>query len=229
MLLGDGCLSVDSRHGDFRLAHSPEQRDYLHWKTQLIEEIFREKVIPKRFRFYYPVYKLSNGKSYPGVVAVLHWKKYLGKYLYPKLYPNGKKSAVKLLKQISSDLHLAIWFMDDGSEVRRKPTTRKDGTEYICNPYLSLHTQSYTEGENKLICEWFTSHYAVTPRISNERKGCRLWWRVPESRELFKRIAPYVAAIPSMNHKFRLSLERYWFERPSATPPRKKCNSELKI
>lgn len=213
MLLGDGFIS--ERDGQFGLAHSPKQLDYLLWKVELINTIFREKNLPRRFHLRKVVYNVK-GKKYAGYQANLYWKDYLRR-LYKKAY-NGKfKNHEYLLSQINSDLHLAIWFMDDGTETRRT-SKRKDGTVYTCNPYFRLCTYStFTDGGHIYIVDWFRRKYEVSPRIVNTKKGKYLVFNTEDSRLLFKRMEKYFKDLESMRYKFRLAFERYYTERPSAS------------
>lgn len=203
MLLGDGFIS--SRDYNLGFGHSLKQRDYALWKAELLNSIFRDKNLPRRCKTSMLRHKVK-GKIYPAIHVNLYWKDYFER-LQRKIY-KPKKTVKYLLDQVSEDIHLAIWFMDDGSEERRS-TTRKDGSKYVCNPYLRLYTYGFTDGEQNLICQWFESRYHVSPRIVNTAKGAYLRWTVKDSEILFKKMKSYVTQIESMQQKFRLSIERY--------------------
>ena len=202
MLLGDGFISTRDNH--FGFGHAWRCRDYAAWKVELINQIFREKNLPRRCK----VHKLKHtvkGRDHFAIHVNLYWKAYLSR-LHRRIY-KPKKQVQYLLSQVSDPLHLAIWFMDDGSEERRK-TTRKDGSEYVCNPYLRLHTYGFTAGEQNLICEWFEFHFHVKTKQVHTAKGVYLRWTVADSSKLFRLIKSHIV-VPTMREKFRLCLERY--------------------
>lgn len=203
MLIGDGCLP-DVKWPCFYLGHSAKQEDYLRWKISKINSIFEKKNLDLKFS---RISSILVKKKYRVVQSQLSWK-YL-KILRNRIY-KPKKRVDYLLSQMPDIIHLAIWFMDDGSEERRK-TKRKDGTFRSCNPYLRLHTYAYTEGEHNLICQWFKSKYDVEPKVCVTAKGPYIRFTVFDSKKLFYQIAPYILQIPSMREKFKLSLQRYWF------------------
>lgn len=203
MLLGDGYIG--SRDFEFGFGHSLKQQDYALWKAEKINSIFREKNLPRRCKTKQIDHKVK-GKTYPAIHVNMWWKDYF-KRVHAKVY-KPKKGVEYILRQPLEDIHLAIWFMDDGSETRRK-TARVDGTEYTCNPYLRLHTYAFTEGQHNLIREWFSRKYQVEPKLTKTSKGIYIRFTVKDSEVLFKRIRCYLEQVESMRDKFQLSLERY--------------------
>lgn len=223
MLLGDGCIYLSDKENPkksrafYAMNHGSGQRDYALWKAELINEIFREKNLPKRCTFSQSKkVDKKTGKTYLGIYVKLSWTKYL-RHLGPKCYRylkgERRKNMEYLLKQVYSDLHLAIWFMDDGAEKRHKNTR---GTRHIrkyINPFYELCTYGYTEGQCQLAKEWFERKYNVSPKIHYDpcrgKNGYRLRFTCPESKKLFQLLEPYFSQIPSMKQKFWLSFERY--------------------
>jgi hypothetical protein len=225
MLLGDGSLVKDPcRHRNtknfivhYSMSHSTKQQDYLKYKVNEIDKIFKKKNLERRCRLHspYSVTLKSTDKTYYAQKAKLHWSKYF-KFLYPRIYKdkNGKrtKTIKYLLNNISSDKHLFIFFGDDGCEVRSKGK-HKDGTEYYRKPKLRLYINNFTQGEAQLLKQWFESKYNISPMINHSgirnNKKPILNFSPEDSEKVFQHIKVYVKQIPSMRKKFWLSLERY--------------------
>lgn len=221
MLLGDGNLGPNN-YGtvSFRCGHSTKQEDFALWKVELIDRIFREKGLPRRCKVYYK----KDRRFDPPLCSVhyhLNWHKYL-RFLYRWVYKNGKtidgvyrygiKRIEPLLKEIDSDLHVAIWFGDDGYEEHHR-NRHVDGSVYLTNPRLMLATNGFTEGEVRVAKEWFQKTYGLDPRIvfSSRKTGRRpiLRFVAKDSRLLFERIGPLLSHLDSMQGKFSLAYERY--------------------
>lgn len=216
MLLGDSSIYIGThpRHtsGTLWTEHSKAQEDYLLWKKDQIDNIFRKKKLNRSCKVYHRSREDSRtGKTYHSSSIALGWKTYLTllhKRIYKKKGNKNVKKVEYLLKNISSDKHLAIWFMDDVSESKSKARHR-DGTQYYKNPYFRLGTYCFTQGECQLIKEWFERKYEVSPSINQYKHGPILQFSVKDSRKLFPHIRPFVLQIPSMHKKFKLCLERY--------------------
>ena len=231
MLLGDASITrskVKNRKDYFShvfaFSHSTKQEDYLLYKVQLINEIFEQKNLDRRMKTHNYTAKLvykDVPKEYSVVKAKLSWETYFKLFYYRAYKYNSvedkyKKSMEYLLSQIDSDKHLFLWFADDGCEIRTKKKHKRSGEwtgDYIGNPKLRLYTNSCTQGEINLIIEWFKKNYSVTPMQNHSGKVNNskpiLNFSPKDSKLLFSHIAVYVKQIPSMRHKFRLSLERY--------------------
>jgi hypothetical protein len=217
MLIGDGYMSVYDTPGHtagaFWIEHSSKQLDYLLWKKDQIDTIFRKKGLERHCKLYDRARKdKRTGKTYYTCSLCLSWRSYF-KHLYKRIYIRNQGAAnVKkveyLLKNLTMDKHLAIWFMDDGSESRTK-AKHIDGEVYYKNPYFRLATQGFTIGEANLIKQWFNSKYSLTPSITLQNNRPLLQFSVKDSRLLFPKIRPYVVQIESMRQKFRICLERY--------------------
>ena len=214
MLLGDGCISNETKTCApiFRLHHSIKQKEYALWKAEEIDKIFRKKNLTRCCNIREGKTKDSKGNWHQTIYIHLAWAKYM-RLLRRKTYDyKGIKNVQFLLKHCVSPKHLAIWFMDDGSEYRQKKK-HIDGTEYFGNPILYLHTCSFTEGQINLIIEWFKQKYNITPKIvrTSKKQGSkpRLRFVTEDSRKIFNIIRPYVNQFEFMKHKFRSSFERY--------------------
>ena len=110
--LGDGCIN---KQGQLRINHSWKQREYCIWKRNLLRRNGIKVGVLQRS-------ECSNGYlkytiQYSFCTAIHIFNKVLRRVLYNKdhrkIYPR------KLLNRLSNQ-GLAIWFMDDGSLLRRK-------------------------------------------------------------------------------------------------------------
>lgn len=229
MLLGDGSLScIYNKHRKgqdkkdltgvgvvLHVCHAEGQKDLLLWKVKELNRIFEQKKLTRRCRVNYYTSKTTRQRfSQFG----LCWTKYF-RTLYPKIYKivQGKrrKKIQWLLKQIYNDKHLAIWFMDDGCEVRQLRVD-KQGVKYISSISYKLHINGFTFGEANIMKEWFESNYKVSPTIlkvkgMHGKLGPVLYFKAKDTRTLWPHIRVYIKQIPSMRHKFRGSLEKYPF------------------
>ena len=229
MLLGDGCLyrgQQKSGNGNptsdryfFCMNHGLQQKDYAVWKAELLDNIFREKNLPKRCT--YSLTKKTDhkrNKTYIGIYVKLSWTKYF-KHLYKRTHRNKRKNVEYLLSQCTKDIHTAIWFMDDGTETKYK--SRDKSIWY--KPYYKLCTYSFTEGENNLIKQWFENKYQISPRICKDKaylnQNPRIYLRflTEDSEKLFHIMKPYISQIDSMRNKFWLSY--VYFENKANTVP----------
>jgi hypothetical protein len=209
MLLGDGYIIKETKTSapQFGFRHSEKQKDYANWKADKIDSIFQEKNLTRRTR---RIHCITN-KIYKVIQVNLSWASYM-RILRKIIYKNKIKNIEYILSQIESKEHLAIWFMDDGSEERSK-NKHLDGSYYVCNPRLMLHICNFTEGQANLAVEWFKQKYKVEPRIvrTSKKQGAkpRLRFLAKDSVILFNEIKPYIKQLESMRKKFRLCLERY--------------------
>lgn len=193
MLLGDGHLA--KRDGVLIFEHSRKQEDYASWKADLLDDVFIAKDNPRRCRRRLTRQR-CRGKYYDAYRVELYWMDYFARFLWPRCYTvrNGRKrkNIQYLLKQLESDLHLAIWFADDGGE--------------MASAY-GLFTYDFTLGENNLIAEWFHSRHKVEPKVTYFKpRDCHyLRFLAADARQIFERIGPHLEHLESMRCKFRRS------------------------
>ena len=110
--LGDGCIS---KQGQLLINHSWKQREYCIWKRNLLKKNGIKVGVLQR-------HEGSNGYlkytiQYRFCTAIHIFNKVLRRVLYNK--NTRKKYPRKLLNRLSQQ-GLALWFMDDGSLLRRK-------------------------------------------------------------------------------------------------------------
>lgn len=237
MLLGDGCLhnggvqrnksnTINKYTGQPRLEdiffcmnHSHKQKDYALWKASLIDTEMKNRKQNRKCTYSFSrKYDKIREKEYYGLYVKFRWADYF-RHLYPKIYKTiigstkKQKDVQYLLNQVFSDLHTAIWLMDDGNE-KRKKRYLKSGVIRYDNPFYRLFTFGYTFEQNQFIKTWFQIKYNVNPRIIMEKKRpegkqCYIVFSPEDSRKLFLRLAEYFCQVESMRQKFWLSFERY--------------------
>lgn len=149
-LLGDGCLIANSWGKNYRLKmeQCDNQKKYLFWKY----EIF------KNFTLQPPKYQATTNSwsfrtiSHPEFTA-----------FRDLFYPKGKKSIPNDFEKIlTSQLSLAIWFMDDGSL-----NTRKDS--------FILNTQSFTKDDNEKLKECLALNFSIQTTLNRDKSYWRLY------------------------------------------------------
>jgi len=231
MLLGDGCLSYGKdpgvgRRGKpkphdvfFGLNHSVNQTDYALWKANLIDKIFIDKKLQRKCT-YSKTKKIDKkyNKVHHGLYVKFRWSTYLRrlrKWTYIQLAEKQHlKNIEYLLKNTTSPLHLAIWFMDDSGEKRKMRKSVRGTILGYDNPSYELYTYGYTEGQHNIIKDWFKRVYGVDPKIyissKHRPEACRyLKFSVEDSRKIFEVCWPYFSQINSMKDKFWLSFAKY--------------------
>jgi len=173
-LLGDGYL----RQGvsNFSFNHSARQRDYAHFKAELLTEL-------KPAAAEMQVAAVSGGaKTYPIVQVVTHANRAL-RTLRPEFYSNRKCVPRWMATRLNVRM-LAFWFMDDG-HTRIRPGRQ---------PLSEIATCAFDERDLEILVEGLL-RLGIMATI---RRG-RLYFDVMATRALSERIAPYVP--PTMRYK----------------------------
>lgn len=208
-LIGDGHIA--ERDGVFIFEHSADkQADYAEWKANLIDNIFINKKLSKRCCRREVTQKVK-GKIFKTYRVELYWKEYIGKFLHPKCYIIHNNSTVKnieyILTQIENDLHLALWFMDDGGEMNIGKL--KNGS--LRKPWYGLFTYSFTLGQVNLAKQWFKSKYNLNANITYFKPTNSYYLRFcrEDAEQIFKRCEPYFSQLKSMRKKFKYSFETF--------------------
>lgn len=192
-----------------RMRHSIKQKDYLRWKTSILEANSLMQRKGFAFNIKNEVTSLKNKKFFQ-IVAMLNKSSFLRK-LYKKYYTNYKKDVEKLLSCMIDARSIAIWFMDDGSANKRK-RKHKDGTVYYLSPSITLCTHSFSYEENVKIKNWFRDNFNIEGRIGkNVRKKTYYFldFNVENAKKIWKLIKPYVNQIESMKKKFLICNKFY--------------------
>jgi hypothetical protein len=201
MVLGDANLQMRVKNARIQMAHSPRQEEYVAVKASIIRQV-------------------------PGISCkftnVLHQNRKLNK-VYPqvrlwstshpfftdmreRLYAPVKRLTDGILSSLTN-LGLAIWYMDDGHlslkhNVVRSPADKLKVTQErsIAARSIYLNTHGFSEGENRLICDWLKSKYCIEARVKNS-KGFYVFMNTENARKFVDVVRPYVLAVPCMHYK----------------------------
>lgn len=196
------------------MEHCIKQEDYLLWKAYLIDNIFIDKKLNRRCSISLHT-KYVKGKEYKSIRATLQWKDYIFEHLFNKVYPihkNRKKEIQYLLNEVDKDIHLAIWFMDDGGE---RTKLLKNGS--WCSPHYRLFVYNFTEGQVNYAKQWFSQRYSITPKVLLHQKSKPYFaFSVKDSKKIFKLCKPYFENMESMKNKFKASFARFDYKIESA-------------
>ena len=193
--LGDGCIN---KQGQLRINHSWKQREYCIWKRNLLKKNGIKVGVLQRS-------ECSNGYlkytiQYSFCTAIHIFNKVLRRVLYNKdhrkIYPR------KLLNRLSNQ-GLAIWFMDDGSLLRRKCNGK------YCGFYLRISTYCSSEQADNII-QYFKEEWNIHPTKIHESKiktydAYTINFGAKEGKKLINIIKPYMC--PSMMYKILYDIE----------------------
>lgn len=206
LILGDGSILKYNNSYNIYIGHGESQKDYLQWKTNLINNMFEYNLKIKSKL----VHLKETNKNYLQYFITKTSKDF--KELYDIYYNNDNKKLTYILKNIKSDRSLAIWFMDDGSVFKRK-RKHKDLSIYYDRPTLKLCTHCFTKDENIEIIDWFKRRYLINAKLVSECKRNKTYYYIRfnsnESLKIFNIIKPYIEEIPSMKYKFKFFYEYY--------------------
>ena len=215
MLLGDGTIQCNlNKSYWFAFHHSMKQVEWAKWKKKEIDNFFKKKKVFKSnsFKESLPQYNKKTNKTYYSCRYRLYWSKYFRVYRNWVYRKDRTKRMAWLLNQIDSYKHLAIWFMDDGSEEYNK-NVRNDGSIRFTNPRLLLHICDYTIEDAQIAQQWFIKNFNIEPRIihTSRKQGRkpRLRFLAKDSRKLFSKISVYIKQTEFGKQKYSLCLERY--------------------
>ena len=193
-LMGDTSISKKTKNGRFQITHSPEQKEYLEFKRNLLN--------------LHPLVKVSNINE-----RITHLKKTDKDYLQYQIYTNRNKFATRMYDRVYkdgvkiinedilnsiTDLGLFLWDLDDGYlNIRYHKNTNK-----IKEYRMFLYTMNFTLDEVKLIKSWFERKYNISSKINKKQNGYILYFNGSKTREFMKIIDPFYNLVPCLNRKF---------------------------
>jgi len=191
---GDGCLGIPSGRPNsvyLSFTHSADQRDYLVYKMNRINEELGTKGTVSRPR---TVYDSRTNKCYMSCQSMVVNPAL--KELYSLFYVDGEKRFTSRVLNLLGLEALAIFWMDDGSV----GTTTSAVNKGILNLYRPL-------GEARLVCDWIQELTGVKAKPYRDGSS----YRVRISRSLMPRfltkIRPFVHT--SMRKKVTLYFSHY--------------------
>jgi hypothetical protein len=119
------------------------------------------------------------------------------------MYKEGRKDFYKrkLLNRLSP-LHLAIWYMDDGSVSQK----RHNGKIHASDLVLNTHT---TKENNQVIIDYFKEVWDIRFTPAKNRGSYRIRCSTKEARKFLSIVYPYVSQVSCMRHKLNIHLFKY--------------------
>lgn len=181
MVIGDGHLD---KHGQLNLRHCIKQKEYLEWKKKLLNRNGIKTSDIVEF--------ISNGKPQVRCATkVYNFSKLYRRILYA---PKKRLGVIKLLNFLDP-LHIAIWYMDDGSLTILK---NKDG--YIRGNMLRIHTNVSKE-ENQILIDFFNKKFNINFYQNKHGNNYVLVCGTKEARKFVEIVRPYVEQVSCMLHK----------------------------
>lgn len=189
MLLGDGSIS---NNNTFKIAHCENQRDYLEWKIQQLDNHGLKNCGLKEYTSSCGYNKGS--KVYYTKLSIIPFIKVLRRVFYK---PTKKLGNRKLLNRLNAK-GVAIWYMDDGHI-----NIRKDKTGRPMGFYIKIATCLPKE-EVQVIIDYFNEVWGVKFYMFHEGRkenSYSLCCGTTEGIKFINIVKPYVSQIPSMRHK----------------------------
>ena len=192
--LGDGCITKD---GAIYVNHSWKQYGYSKWLYNLLK---RNGIRVGKFSRF----EGSNGYLKHTIQYRFSVSRYdFNKVIRRCLYKDGKKYYNPGLLRRLDPQGLAIWFMDDGSILRRKYKGK------YCGFYLRISTYCSLEEINEII-KYFNEVWDIYPTKVKERRiknydAYTLNFGAKESKKLVNIIKPYMC--PYMMYKVLYDVE----------------------
>jgi len=187
-ILGDGTLRKHSPHKvELRIAHGPQQTEYLKWKRTLFGDLASDLHVHTKDVLGFTVSPSADLLD-----------------VYDEAYPSRGVRGLprKMLKKMDL-LAMAIWYMDDGTFVAPKKGWSLNGRSSISCVWLS-------DEDAKKLSKSLVKLGLPEPRLYtyfHKKSGKmikRLQWNGKASRAFQEKIAPYIH--PSMEHKIHADL-----------------------
>jgi hypothetical protein len=190
MVAGDAQIRQQKgcRSASLRIVHSLKQREYLEYKRDILQNLFKSWEIPIRS---------FNNSGYPGVRLETRNHPRL-RTIYKWFYKDGKKVVSRRTLDYLTPLGIAIWYMDDGSLSFKRREGKVHGREVHLNTYCSLE-------EAKVIQSYFQEVCGVSWTIVPNKGWFRLRMGTAEAKRLFNIIEPYM--VPRMRYKIDLKYQ----------------------
>lgn len=185
LAIGDGHIRERGNSFAICITHSDDQKDYLEFKAKRLSDILGRKVNIGKFN--------NNGYGAYRIEIAIPYMKVVRKWLYR----NGiKKLSLSFLRRLS-DEGVAIWYMDDGSLIRKKRNGKIHASELI----LSLYC---TEKEANDCIIFFKERFDVSFSLKRNKGLFSIRCGTKNAYKLLDRIGRYI--IPSMKYKtFRMA------------------------
>lgn len=199
LLLGDGYINDKGR---IEIEHCIKQKDYCIYKAKLLHSVCGGKDINVH-EYQRTRSTLRDGRQWKSnTFTTVSFKKWSKHFIYFRnlLYRNGRKEITQEVLNLLSPLSIALWWLDDGSLVRKR---QRDGN--LGSYGLMLYTYLPKE-QNELIQKYFLERYGVKWNVvpANIHKDNQYMLRCgqTEGRKFLNIIRNIVLEkVPSMQYK----------------------------
>ena len=183
MILFDGSMPNEKylylRHGGNQLAYVDEKIGFI--KDYLTPTTVRSAIDKNGFSYRYAYFNTDKLK-----------------YLYNKIYINGKKRLTDSILNRFDEITLAFMYMDDGSLVLHKDPKRL-GEYHSREIYLAVN--NFTLHEVTKLQSLLKNKWNLNFRISHEKNGYRLCCNGENAIKFCSLVAPYIKNFPTMLYK----------------------------
>lgn len=191
MILFDGSMNGEKylylRHGGKQLNYVDEKVDFI--SKYLTPTSLRTTVDNKGYTYRYAYY--NNNKL---------------KYLYKKIYINGKKQLTKKILNRFDEITLAIMYMDDGCLGLRKDTKYPGNYK---SREIHLNVQSFSTHEVKMLQSYLKNKYHVDFHLTTDHGKPRLWCNTKNTIKFLEIVSPVIQHnFPSMYYKLDLKYKQ---------------------
>lgn len=185
IILADGSMSKENilyiRHGGKQLSYVDEKVEYL--SKYITPKSLRESVDKKGYKYRYAYYNTDKLK-----------------YLYKKIYKDGKKKLTNKILNRFTPTTLAFIYMDDGCLSLRKD--KKNGC--IKSREIHLNVQSFTIEEVNNLKNLLLNKFGIDFHTTLDKGNPRLWCNTKNTIKFLKIVAPIVKEFPTMHYKLDL-------------------------
>ena len=148
-ILGDGCLTPNAYGKNYRLQieQTAKEKKYVWWKYQVFE---KWALSPPKFQ------KRTNSWKFRTISHPVFTR------FYKTFYQKRKKVIPKNVdKLLTSQISLAVWFMDDGAL-----GPKRQG--------ITLNTQNFTKEENERLRKCLAKRFCLKTSLHKDKK----YWRI---------------------------------------------------
>lgn len=186
MILFDGSMNSNKQ---LYIRHGGKQLEYVDEKVLMLEKYIKPKSLRTSID--------NNGYIY----RYAYYNNESLKYLYKKIYINGKKRLTKKILNRFDEITLAIMYMDDGCLVLRKDP-KHDDVYKSREIYLSVHSFSFEEV--RMLQNYLRIKYNVDFHLSTDKGHPRLWCNTKNTIKFLNIVAPIVREFKTMHYKLDL-------------------------
>lgn len=191
-LMGDGHLERRNKQRNsescLSITHCAKQIDYLNWKYSVLEDLvsfppkmvsFQDQYRENRMRYRFRTFAHPFFSS-----------------LRKEFYNKERKIITSQILNKLSPLSIAVWFMDDGTNIGKGSTLR-------------FSTCSFSEKEHKIMQRFFVYTYGIRTEVSFYSNYPFLRINKEHKRKFIDLIIPYIP--DCMQYKIEIENESNWW------------------